>query len=114
MIKYRWKVQPKPTGRFSAFEHRGWPEALAGDQDTIIAHISCDDDYSPHAVKYGTHKPLTIRVRCAREATKEDPCKWQWRKLKGEYVMLAEAKLAFARFMEQHPDHDFALENNNH
>jgi hypothetical protein len=109
MLKYRWKLPPAPTGRYRSFEKRGWPDAMVG--DTCIASIHCEDNYVPRAVKVGKHKPLTISVRCEREVTAENRCKWRWRKLKGEFLTLADAKLAFAQFIEKYPEHNFVLDS---
>jgi hypothetical protein len=107
MLKYRWKVQPKPTGRFASFERRGWPEVLVG--DVMIAYIRCEDDYIPHLVRLGLHKPLKLMIRCRRELTKNNNCPWTFYKFKTEFATLPEAKKALSDFIEKYPDHDFVI-----
>lgn len=102
MIKYKWKVQPEPTGRYRSFDKRGWPEAVTPDGEHL-ATMHCDDDYTPMFVKKGQHRPIHIRVRIATDTG------WRWGRLKGEWATIEETKEAFARFLEKYPNHDFAL-----
>lgn len=102
MIKYKWKVQSEPTGRYRSFDKRGWPEAVTPEGDTL-AVLHCDDDYVPSLAKSGNHRPITIRIRIASETGS-----WRWGKLKGEWPSLKEAKKAFKSFLVKYPNHDFA------
>lgn len=102
MIKYKWQVQPEPTGRYRSFETRGWPNAVTPD-DGLIAFMVCTDEYKPSQVKIGNHAPIKIKVRVKKDDT------WQFSNLKGEWATVQQAKAAFALFIENYPNHDFGI-----
>lgn len=62
-MKYKWKVDPPPIGRYRSFERRGWPTAYYCDEnESCAAWIMCEDKYCPADVKTGKHKPLKLHV----------------------------------------------------
>lgn len=107
-LKYKWKVMPEPTGRFRSFEKRMWPEAVAAD-GTKIAQMDCEDDYMPRRVRANDHGPITIRVRARND--QPGNCKWKYLRLVNKASSLDEAKAMFKRFVQNFPNHDFALES---
>jgi hypothetical protein len=99
--KIIWRVSLAPTGRYRSFERRGWPTARYEKPDLIAAAISCEDEYYPRDVRGGKHAPLTVRI--ADYGTPNGNCLWSWRKLKGTFATLDEAKSAFARVLAALP-----------
>ncbi len=95
-MKYKWKVQPKPTGRYSSFEHRGFPEAEY-ENGKIAALIICEDGYYPKDVKVGNHKPLKLRV------ADHSMIPFKWFTVKGEFKTLKEVKNKFDDFIKKYP-----------
>ena len=92
-----WKVQEAPTGYYRSFSHRGWPQAFyAGNR--MAASIECEDSYRPADARNGTHAPLIVRV--ADYSAKPT---WTWRKMKGQFATLAEAKAAFEALLAKTP-----------
>jgi len=96
-MKYKWKVQSKPTGRYSSFEHRGFPEADYED-GRVAALMVCEDEYYPADVKIGKHKPITLKV------ADYSVTPWKWRKLVNKFKTVQDAKNTFERFLKQHPE----------
>lgn len=95
---YKWKVDPEPTGRFRGFENRRWPSAFyMNERENLCGDIQCSDDYSPSRAKSGLHTPLTVRV-CDHSVTP-----YKWRKLKGEFATLDQAKMALEKVMQTYP-----------
>ena len=94
-MKYKWKVQPIPTGRYRSFEHRGFPEAEYENGETA-ALILCDDEYYPPDVKIGNHKPLKLRI------TVHSVIPWKWMTVKGEFKTLKEAKNKFDELIKKY------------
>lgn len=101
-LKLKWHVNPAPTGRFKAFEHRSWPRAQIGEK--YVARILCADDYRPADAKAGTHEPLKVAIADYRVASNPTGAAFCWRTLKGEFKTLAEAKQAAQMFLEAHPE----------
>lgn len=105
-MKLKWRVQPAPTGRYRAFESRGWPMAsYAHDDYFAAASLDCDDDYEPRKVKTGDHKAITIRV--AKWYTHEERgtrAAFEWYRLNKKAETLKEAKELAAKFIETHQD----------
>jgi hypothetical protein len=90
----KWRVQSVPTGMYRSFQKRGWPQADYP-SGTVAAAIYCTgpDDYDSRRVATGDHAPLTVRV------ADYSVTPWQWRRLKGDFKTLQEAKAAFERFL---------------
>lgn len=97
-MKYAWKVQPPLTGRFRSFEQRGWPEAWYETGDIAAAVFCGTEDYSPAKARDGGHGPLAVRVADHSAAS------FIWRRLKGEFATLDEAKKAVASCLAAHPE----------
>jgi len=96
VIKYKWKVQKDDCNRFVP---RPWPDVeLDGN---TIAHIRCSNSYSINKAKTGNHSPLSLYV--AIENYKENST-WCWRKIKGEFKTIKEAKNGFASFVKNNPN----------
>lgn len=98
-MKYKWKVSEKPTGRYSSFEKRMWPEACyLNERESPAAQIYCDDSYEPWRVKEGKHGELTLLVADHSGERRK------WRTIKKRFATLQEAKEAFALFIEKYPE----------
>lgn len=92
-----WKVDPAPTGKYRSFAHRGWPSAdYAGDR--IAAKIYCEDDYEPQNARTGKHAALRLHV------ADYSVTPWKWRKAKGEFKTIQEAKDALVKILLDHPE----------
>jgi hypothetical protein len=95
----KWRVQSEPTGQYRSFQQRGWPQAEYQD-GTIAAAVYCTDkqhDYNARKAAAGDHAPLIVMV-ADHSATP-----WRWRKLKGEFTTLAQAKAALEKLLELYP-----------
>ena len=98
MIKLKWKVSEKPTGRYRSFSRRSWPDAWYENGD-IAASIICESEYVLANVKIGNHKALRIRI--ADHAMKP----WLWRTLMQRAHTLKEAKELVKEFLNEHPSY---------
>lgn len=98
-MKLKWKVQPKPTGRYASFQYRGWPE-LYSPGGSILARIHCSHvAYSHRVAKQADHDPLTVYVyHCQNRPNLSD-----W--LGSRFATLSEAKAAAEAFFAEHPDY---------
>lgn len=94
---YEWKVSDPPSGRYHSFEKREWPRAHY-ETGEPAAMLHSEDEYNPADVKTGNHKPLTLRVADHSQTP------WQWRKAKGQFSTLQQAKDAFNSIVKQHPE----------
>lgn len=94
---YKWKVEPSPTGRYRSFQPWGWPSAFAPDGQ-IVARIECPTRYSPRKVALQFHEPLTVKVADYRTTP------FTWRKIKGQFKTIPEAKTAFEELIKKYPD----------
>lgn len=95
-MRYKWEVSPKPTGRYSSFEHRGFPSAYY-ENGVAAAHMVCEDEYRPADVKIGKHKPIKLRI------ADHSITPWKWRTIIGEYKTVQDAKEAFVRVLKKYP-----------
>jgi hypothetical protein len=96
MAKIKWKVGEAPTGRYRSFHHRSWPSAEYPN-DRIAARIECTESYTPYSAKNGGHPPLKLLI------ADYSVTPWKWRKAKGEFNTLQEAKDAFTKIVEKFP-----------
>lgn len=91
-VAFKWQVAEAPTGPYKSFHWRGWPSATSTSPEGLYFGIRCLNewgdqvDYSPRAVREGTHPPLKIWMRndVARDG--------KIRTFKKEFATLAEAK----------------------
>src|SRR5271170_551641 len=94
----KWKMSTPPTGKWKSFDKRHWPMAYHASGDPAIM-IRGEDAYSPHAVKTGDHKPLTVYI--AQHHFNQEKIKthgaFTWRKLKNSQPTLADAKASGER-----------------
>lgn len=99
MYKIKWEVAPAPSGRWKGFEERSWPMAyiLLNGKSYIIGSISSESEYIPSEVKTGSHSKLHIHVACYADG------KWNWRKAKGEFSNIADAKAALEKILIANP-----------
>jgi len=99
-VKIKWKVSSVPTGAYSSFQKRHWPTAYFVDETddgTIAARISCPDEYVPANIKAGNHVPLTLHI------ADHGIFPWTWRKAKGEFKTLQEAKERLTIILAKNP-----------
>ncbi len=98
-MKLKWKVQPKPTGRYASFQYRGWPE-LYSPEGSILARIHCSHvDYSHRVAQQADHGPLTVYVY--RYSNGQRLSDW----IRSKFATLSEAKAATEAFFAEHPDY---------
>lgn len=95
-MKYTWKIQPAPVGRWRSFQHRQWPQAFYADE-RITAMILCEDDYTAERRLKGGHAPLKVRVADYSRSP------WVWRTIKGTFATYEEAKDGLARCLAALP-----------
>ncbi len=96
-MKYKWRVQPEPTGRYRSFEKRGWPDAHYCDEtESPCADIICEEEYVPRDVKSGDHPPLTLRI--ADHSQKP----WKWVRARKQFNTLTEAKEGLKAILKAH------------
>lgn len=94
-IHLKWTVDKKPTGRYSSFGKRGWPNAEFKGTDFMAAMLSCPDEYIPANVKTGNHREITIRV-CLYKTNGH----WNATNLKAKAKTLSEAKELVLHFWQ--------------
>jgi len=97
-MKYKWKVDPKPTGRYSSFERRGFPHAHYNDEhESSAASIGSEEDYE-YDPKIKVYKSLILRI------ADHSVIPWKWRKIVKRYTTIQDAKDGFERILKQHPE----------
>ena len=97
MVKLKWKVDEKPTGRYRSFVKRHWPKAHLGHRSAFW--IVCSESYVPSIARLGPHMPLRLRAAIA-----QPDGRWDWRPLKGEFATLSEAKAHAQKMLDKHPE----------
>ena len=98
-MKFKWRVDPEPTGRYRSFDTRAWPSAVYdNDQQTTCAMIQCDDEYTPERARTGNHAPLKLCIADHRET------KFNWMVAKNTFATLKEAKAALTDIIARHPE----------
>lgn len=100
MIKLKWKVGDKPTGRYRSFEKRSWPYAYYPD-GTYAGSIDCSKSYEPRDAREGTHPELTILV--ADHSDQEGGAAWVSKRLKQKFKTLDEAKQGLSDIIHKYP-----------
>lgn len=97
-LKFKWVVDPKPTGRCTSFNsRRSWPHAEYPNGE-FAARIHCEgQDYVPHIVKTGQHPPLSIRIHNQSKIVNSSRAPDT---VIGSFKTLDDAKKAFAKYME--------------
>lgn len=99
MIKLKWKVKEKQTGRYAAFHKRGWPGAHYDGTDKAAVSIHCKDDYHIQLAKSGNHQPLEVWI-----ADYNFSPGFKWRKVTQIFKTLNEAKEFALEFLNKHPE----------
>jgi hypothetical protein len=98
-MKYKWKVSEAPSGPYRSFQKRSWPFAYYCDKEESPAcAVYCDTSYSVTRMKDADHAPLTMMV-----ADHSVLPVWQWKKVKGEFKTLQEAKDRFVELLKKFP-----------
>ena len=104
-MKLKWKIQPKPTGRFSSFVTRAWPSA----EDETGEARSCiyPEGEGITALRYTAENArctnIALRVRVRVQSKPEDVARrgpWYWASLKKVFSNLAEAKAGAQAYFE--------------
>ncbi len=101
-MKLTWKVAEKPSGRYRAFQQRGWPTADFKGTDFCAVMLRSEDDYVPRRVREGDHKPITIYIAFYEDRPAESKAPGQifkWRPLKRDAATLEEAKARAEAFL---------------
>lgn len=93
---YKWKVSEPPTGRYRSFERREWPHAKY-ETGQPAAMLYSEDEYNPSDAATGNHNPLTLRVADYSQTP------FKWRKAKGQFSTLQQAKDAFDSIVKANP-----------
>lgn len=97
-MKIKWKVSSTPVGRYRSFERRAWPTAWIG--DSILASITCADDYSASRSREGRHAPLALFLYDYSKGVQNR----SMRKAIRSYATLDEAKAALPKLLDLHPE----------
>lgn len=102
-VKLIWRVAEAPTGRYRAFQRRGWPGAHWPSGEPAVS-LSCEDDYSPARAR-GEVPHAEIRVSIADHAcvTTDGRPTFRWRVCKQRARSLDEAKQIAANVLAEHP-----------
>ncbi len=94
-MQIKWKVQEKPTGKYSSFEKRGFPEAFYKD-GSIAAHIYSDGDDYEYVTKQKEYKSLVLRF------ADYSVTPWKWRQFTKRFKTIDEAKKTLSKFLSIH------------
>lgn len=97
-MKIKWKVGDKPTGRFSCFEHRGWPTAYYSNGDPAVMLV-CEDPYVPSRIKVGNHAPINSYL-ANYGCDHAEHGAFKWVKVSKQFTTLKEAKAESLRLLE--------------
>jgi hypothetical protein len=96
--KFKWEVIPAPTGRYRAFQYRGWPLATVAGKSAIS--LTCADSYEGRFSRDASPvHSIKVRVADYREGNA-----FVWRLLKNTFPTLKEAKEAGEDFLNEHPE----------
>jgi len=100
----KWKASEPPSGRFRSFSTRAWPSAEYANGDPAVS-IYSTDEYRPADAKSGQHAPLTVMIADWGLSPEEKAKRgaFVWRKMKGEFKTLAEAKAAAEKLLAANP-----------
>jgi hypothetical protein len=100
----KWKASEPPSGRFRSFSTRAWPSAEYANGDPAVS-IYSTDEYRPADAKSGQHAPLTVMIADWGLSPEEKAKRgaFVWRKMKGEFKTLAEAKAAAEKLLTANP-----------
>lgn len=96
-MKLNWRVAPAPTGPYSGFVKRGWPEASYPSGEPAAA-IYCDDSYNVKRAKRKEHSELIVRI------ADHSLTPWKWRQLKARAASLEEAKALAQNAIDSNPN----------
>jgi hypothetical protein len=102
--KIKWTISPAPTGKFSSFHKRSWPYAEFVNGGNPAVMIRCEDSYRLSDAKSGDHAPLKVYIadHSIRETNKEAAA-FEWKRVKGEFKTLVDAKKAAIEVYERYP-----------
>jgi hypothetical protein len=104
MLKIKWRVGTRPSGRYGSFQGWSWPTAEYSNQ-RVAAWISCEDDYSPSRARgEAKHAPLVIYVADHRAVTDAGHPAFKRLKVKAEAASLEEAKKKVSLILALHPE----------
>lgn len=104
-LRLKWKMADAPTGRYRAFEKRGWPSLMytdAAEEGTIAAMLRCNISYHTRVAESGEHPPITVHIAFFR-INERGIETFDWRKLKKEFANLEEAKAAAEKYVRENP-----------
>lgn len=96
-LKYKWKVDPPPVGRYRAFDRRHWPKAEYPDGQ-IQAFIDCEEDYRSN-IEGKKHKPLTLMVFNYTDGAQ----KRKTMRVKTAYPTIEDCKIKLEELLAQFP-----------
>jgi hypothetical protein len=98
VIKLKWKVSSKETGKYASFQKRSWPRAEYPN-GSPAAFIRCFDSYSPSRSRgEQPHAPLELWVALYKNGKSFDN-----RRLIKRANSLQEAKDLIVLFLERNP-----------
>ena len=102
-IKLKWKIGDAPTGRYHSFFDRGWPSATINDRPIAAIYCVKGWGYTHHLAKSGDHPPLTLSIADYSDPSPEKGA-FVWRKVKGEFLTLDDAKKRAVFIIANRPD----------
>ena len=101
MVKIKWRVCPKATGRYASFNKRNWPHA-DWSNSRPAGFVHCVDSYTP-ARSRGEDSHADLHVWVALYT--KDGSTFNNRRLKNRAKNLNEAKKLLQEFLEKNPDY---------
>lgn len=105
-MKIKWTISPAPTGKHRSFQHRSWPFATVNGEAAFSVRSIDRRDYSALAAKTPVPNDIIILIAVWRNKNVSyDPeaRTFDWRRLKGAWSTLAEAKAHVADVVARNP-----------
>ncbi len=102
-MKLIWRVAEAPTGRYRAFQRRGWPGAHWPSGEPAVT-LTCEDDYSPARARGEVpHGEIVVSIADHSHVTTDGRPTFRWRRCKQRARSLDEAKQIAANVLQEHP-----------
>lgn len=106
MAKLKWRVSPKPTGRYKSFVNRAWPSATVGDDHMAVQLDGKKDGlHVSYRSAIAETTEITIRVACYQKpANRPMHGKFRWFTMRQTATGLKAAKRLAQEIVDKHPE----------